>query len=50
MPSFPPIAVLEHWESPAGNEKTIPYMLQRTNEALADLRTGRFEDAAVLVP
>jgi len=25
-------------------------MLQRANEALADLRNGRFEGAAVLVP
>jgi len=30
--------------------KTTPYMLQRANEALADLRAGRFEGAAVLVP
>jgi propanol-preferring alcohol dehydrogenase len=30
--------------------KTTPYMLRRANEALADLRTGRFEGAAVLVP
>lgn len=29
--------------------KTAPYMLRRTNEALADLRTGPFEGAAVLV-
>ncbi len=30
--------------------KTTPYPLQRANEALADLRAGRFEGAAVLVP
>jgi len=30
--------------------KTTPYTLQRANEALADLRAGRFEGAAVLVP
>ncbi len=30
--------------------KTTPYSLQRANEALADLRAGRFEGAAVLVP
>jgi propanol-preferring alcohol dehydrogenase len=30
--------------------KTTPYALQRANEALADLRAGRFEGAAVLVP
>jgi alcohol dehydrogenase, propanol-preferring len=29
---------------------TTPYPLQRANEALADLRAGRFEGAAVLVP
>ena len=30
--------------------KTTRYPLQRANEALADLRAGRFEGAAVLVP
>ncbi|MGA2344170.1 MAG: zinc-dependent alcohol dehydrogenase family protein [Steroidobacteraceae bacterium] len=30
--------------------RTTPYPLQRANEALADLRAGRFEGAAVLVP
>lgn len=30
--------------------KTTPYPLDRTNQAIADLRTGRFEGAAVLVP
>ncbi len=30
--------------------KTAPYPLQRANEALADLRAGRFEGTAVLVP
>jgi propanol-preferring alcohol dehydrogenase len=30
--------------------KTTTYPLQRANEALADLRSGRFEGAAVLVP
>jgi propanol-preferring alcohol dehydrogenase len=30
--------------------KTTPYPLARANEALADLRAGRFEGAAVLVP
>jgi len=30
--------------------KTTPYPLARANDALADLRTGRFEGAAVLVP
>ena len=30
--------------------KTTVYPLQRANEALADLRAGRFEGAAVLVP
>ncbi len=30
--------------------KTTPYSLQQANEALADLRAGRFEGAAVLVP
>jgi len=30
--------------------KTTPYTLQRANEALADLRAGRFEGAAVLIP
>ena len=30
--------------------KTTLYALQRANEALADLRAGRFEGAAVLVP
>jgi propanol-preferring alcohol dehydrogenase len=29
--------------------KTTPYPLRRANEALADLRAGRFEGAAVLV-
>ena len=29
---------------------TTPYPLQKANEALADLRAGRFEGAAVLVP
>ncbi|MCC7273231.1 MAG: zinc-dependent alcohol dehydrogenase family protein [Alphaproteobacteria bacterium] len=29
---------------------TVPYPLERANEALADLRAGRFEGAAVLVP
>ncbi len=30
--------------------QTTSYPLQRANEALADLRAGRFEGAAVLVP
>ena len=30
--------------------KTNPYPLQRANEALDDLRHGRFEGAAVLIP
>jgi alcohol dehydrogenase, propanol-preferring len=30
--------------------RTTPYALDRANEALADLRAGRFEGAAVLVP
>jgi propanol-preferring alcohol dehydrogenase len=30
--------------------RTNPYPLQKANEALADLRAGRFEGAAVLVP
>jgi propanol-preferring alcohol dehydrogenase len=30
--------------------KTTPYPLIKANEALADLRAGRFEGAAVLVP
>ncbi len=30
--------------------RTTPYPLSRANEALADLRAGRFEGAAVLVP
>ena len=30
--------------------KTTPYPLQKANEALADLRAGRFDGAAVLVP
>ncbi len=30
--------------------QTTPYPLKQANQALADLRTGRFEGAAVLVP
>ena len=30
--------------------RTVSYRLERANEALADLRAGRFEGAAVLVP
>jgi alcohol dehydrogenase, propanol-preferring len=30
--------------------RTTPYPLERANEALADLRAGRFEGAAVLLP
>ena len=30
--------------------RTTPYALERANEALADLRAGRFEGAAVLMP
>jgi propanol-preferring alcohol dehydrogenase len=30
--------------------KTTQYPLEQANEALADLRAGRFEGAAVLVP
>jgi alcohol dehydrogenase, propanol-preferring len=30
--------------------QTTRYPLQQANEALADLRSGRFEGAAVLVP
>ena len=30
--------------------RTSTYPLERANEALADLRSGRFEGAAVLVP
>jgi propanol-preferring alcohol dehydrogenase len=30
--------------------KTTTYGLEQANEALADLRAGRFEGAAVLVP
>jgi D-arabinose 1-dehydrogenase-like Zn-dependent alcohol dehydrogenase len=29
---------------------TTPYPLEKVNEALADLRAGRFKGAAVLVP
>ena len=29
---------------------TTPYALKQANQALADLRAGRFEGAAVLVP
>ena len=39
-------------QAPAMNivTQTTPYTLDRANEALADLRAGRFEGAAVLVP
>jgi propanol-preferring alcohol dehydrogenase len=30
--------------------KTTTYPLQQANQALADLRAGRFEGAAVLIP
>jgi propanol-preferring alcohol dehydrogenase len=30
--------------------RTTPYPLAKANEALADLRAGRFEGAAVLLP
>ena len=30
--------------------ETTPYPLSQANQALADLRAGRFEGAAVLVP
>lgn len=30
--------------------KTTAYALERANEAIADLRAGRFDGAAVLVP
>ena len=30
--------------------RTTPYPLSRANQALSDLRAGRFEGAAVLVP
>jgi propanol-preferring alcohol dehydrogenase len=30
--------------------QTTPYSLRQANQALADLRAGRFEGAAVLVP
>jgi propanol-preferring alcohol dehydrogenase len=30
--------------------ETIPYPLEAANEALADLREGRLQGAAVLVP
>jgi alcohol dehydrogenase, propanol-preferring len=30
--------------------QTIPYPLTRANEALSDLRNGRLQGAAVLVP
>ena len=30
--------------------RTTPYPLQQANQALADLRAGRFEGAAVLIP
>jgi propanol-preferring alcohol dehydrogenase len=30
--------------------KTTPYPLVQANEALVDLRAGRFEGAAVLIP
>jgi propanol-preferring alcohol dehydrogenase len=30
--------------------QTVPYPLVRANEALADLRSGRLQGAAVLVP
>jgi propanol-preferring alcohol dehydrogenase len=30
--------------------KTTTYPLQRANAALADLRAGRFDGAAVLIP
>jgi propanol-preferring alcohol dehydrogenase len=32
------------------NVKTTTYPLHKANEALADLRAGRFDGAAVLVP
>jgi alcohol dehydrogenase, propanol-preferring len=36
-----------HWHV---TTRTTPYPLQRANEALADLRAGRFDGAAVLIP
>jgi propanol-preferring alcohol dehydrogenase len=30
--------------------RTTPYPLEKANQALADLRAGRFEGAAVLIP
>jgi propanol-preferring alcohol dehydrogenase len=30
--------------------ETVPYPLERANEALADLREGRLQGAAVLIP
>ena len=30
--------------------ETVPYPLERANEALSDLRAGRLQGAAVLVP
>jgi propanol-preferring alcohol dehydrogenase len=30
--------------------QTVPYPLRRANEALEDLRSGRLQGAAVLVP
>ena len=30
--------------------KTTPYPLREANQALADLRAGRFEGASVLIP
>lgn len=40
-------STLPHWNLSA---KTTPYPLQSANQALDDLRAGRFDGAAVLVP
>ena len=44
--------VLERPRAPQAGVKTetVPYPLAQANEALADLREGRLQGAAVLVP
>jgi alcohol dehydrogenase, propanol-preferring len=41
------LSSVPHWHI---TTQTTPYPLQSANEALADLRAGRFEGAAILVP
>jgi propanol-preferring alcohol dehydrogenase len=41
------LSSVPHWHVVT---QTTPYPLRRANEALADLRAGRFEGAAVLIP